>query len=252
MIYCSGCSRFYYNSNAVNAPLLTEAGQMHVTGSLDYGGDEPAIDIQGAWSPVNHLGIIANLSSLKQSQGDQGILGQQPAVVARMAEAGAGYYYAYGSKKISLVLDIYGGPGIGYFKSDINSNFARFFVQPGIGMRTHFAELVFNWRMSGIHYFNLNTNGNNDTYLEQQNLLTTNGRRIDHGSYVFSEPSITLRAGYKVLKFQVQYVWVNSLSNVPWNYNTGIFSFGLAFKLEEAKNLIHRNMPKARNEEKPL
>ena len=243
VICCSSCSRYYYKPNAVNAPLLTAPGQVHVAGSIDNSSDGPSVDMQGAWSPVNHLGIIANFSNFQHSQNNPDAQLGQVDAVARFAEAGAGYYYAYGSKKISLVLDAYGGPGIGYLKSDINSDFARLFIQPGVGVRTYFAELVFNWRLSGIHYFDLNTNGHDDAYLQQQDLLTASGRRIDNGSYVFSEPSVTFRAGYKMLKFQVQYVWANSLSNVPWNYNTSLLSIGLSFKLEEAKDMFRKKRP---------
>jgi len=247
MVYCTGCSRYYYKPNGANAPLLTDAKQLHLAGSVERGGDGPMVDAQAAWSPVKHLGIIADLSTFRHSEDSPDVPSGKVSASASMAEAGAGYYYAadYYNKqggKLSLVFDVYGGPGIGRLKSDINTGFTRLFVQPGLGVRTKFAEVSFNWRISDIHYFRFDANGHDDNYLRQQNLITGTGRRIDHGSYVFSEPSVTLRAGYKLVKLQVQFVWANSWSNVPWNYNNSMVNIGLAFKTEEWKELFHKKV----------
>jgi len=237
---CS-CNRYYYKPNGVNAPLLTAANEAHVSASITA--DGAFTDMQAAYSPINHLGIIGNFSTFSYKANDADVSSGNVDAYAHLAELGAGYYYAMGDRR-KAVFEIYGGAGGGAMQSDINMNFFRSFIQPGIGFRTHYFEFSFNIRLSDIRYYNLNTNGHDSTYLQQQNLTYGNNRSIDNTNYIFAEPSITLRGGYKFIKFQTQYVVTSPLTYVPWRYYNTLINFGFSFELEELLKMVNPSMTK--------
>src|SRR5262249_34071577 len=138
----SSCHRYYYKPNAVNAPLFTDGGQGHINlggsiggSSKQYDGNTYFFDAQGSVSPVNHLGIIANYSTYAYRPDDPDIAGGNVNAHAHLLEAGVGGYYAKG-RKFKMVADGYVGYGGGLINSDVNMRVHRFFVQPGIGVRS--------------------------------------------------------------------------------------------------------------------
>ncbi len=187
--------------------------------------------MQASYAPTNHLGIIGNFSAFSYKASGADAPSGNVDAHAHLAELGAGYYYATG-KKAKLIYDIYAGAGGGSMQSDVNMDFFRAFIQPGAGIRTHWFEVSLNYRLADIRYYNLNTNGHDSNYLQQHNLVYGN-RRIDNTNYLFAEPSITIRGGYKFIKVQTQYVISNPVSNVPWQYYNTLINFGLSFELEE-------------------
>ena len=239
VVACSSCSRYYYKPNAVNTPLFTEGGQAHlnVAGSFggvsdEYDGNTSFVDLQGSVSPVNHLGIIANYSTYSFRPDQPDAANGNVDGKAHLLEAGVGGYYAKG-KKFKLVVDGYVGYGGGNIKSDVDMKVKRFFVQPGIGVHSPWFDAAFNLRISNVKYTDFNAKGRSIDYLQQQNLITSEGRRIDNNSYTFAEPSFTIRGGYKFAKIQLQMVLAQDLSNTRWNYNAARFSAGFYFSLED-------------------
>ena len=225
---CS-CDRYYYKPNGVNAPLFTGAKEAHVSGSTTP--DRAFTDVQASYSPVNHFGIIGNFSTFSYKASNADAPSGNVDARAHLAELGAGYYYATGTKA-KVTYDIYAGAGGGSMQSDVNMNFFRAFVQPGAGIRTRWFEVSLSYRLSDIRYYHLNTNGHDSSYLQQHNLISGN-RRIDNTNYIFAEPAFTIRGGYKFIKVQTQYVIANPVSNVPWQYYNTLINFGLSFELEE-------------------
>lgn len=241
----SSCSRYYYKPNGVNAPMLTAANDLHL--SANATNDVAFVNLQAAYSPVNHLGIIANISTYSYKADSPDVTAGNVDASAHLAELGVGYYYSTGNRA-KLVYDIYGGIGNGSMKSDVNMSAVRGFIQPGVGIRTKYFEASFNYRLSCIRYYNLNTNGHDSNYLSQQHLINDNGRRIDNTAYLFAEPSITIRGGYKFIKVQMQYVIAKAVTNVPWAYNADQFSIGVGFELEELMHIINGSGDKSSNE----
>ena len=232
---CS-CNRYYYKPNGVNAPLLTKAGDAHLSASATP--DFAFTDVQASYSPINHVGFIGNFSTFSYKAQNVDVASGNVDGRARLAELGAGYYYV-APGKAKVVCDIYAGAGGGNMQSDVNMSFFRSFIQPGVGIRTPYFEFSLNYRMSAIRYSNLNTNGHDSGYLAQQNLIYGNNRRIDNTTYLFAEPAITFRGGYKFIKVQTQYVVANALSHVPWQYYNGLFNVGFSFELEELLKVIN-------------
>jgi len=240
IIACSSCHRYYYKPNAVNAPLFTEGGQGHINlagsiggSSKDYDGNAYFFDAQGSVSPVNHLGIIANYSTYSYRADNPDVTNGNVNAHAHLLEAGVGGYYAKG-RKFKMVADGYIGYGGGLINSDVNMRVHRFFVQPGIGVRSPAFDAAFNLRISNVKYSGFDAKGHDNDYLQEKNLITSNGQRIDDKSYTFIEPSFTIRAGYKFAKIQLQMVLAQELTPVEWNYNAARFSAGFYFSIEDA------------------
>ena len=239
IVACSSCSRYYYKPNAVNTPLFTDGGQAHLNAAASFGGvsDEydgntTFVDLQGSVSPVNHLGIIANYSTYSYRPESADPANGNVRAKAHLLEGGIGGYYAKG-KKFKMVVDGYVGYGGGNIQSDVDMKVNRFFVQPGIGVRSPWFDASFNLRISNVKYSDFNAKGRDLDYLHQQNLISSEGRRIDAGTYTFAEPSFTIRTGYKFAKVQLQMVLAQDVSNAAWNYNAARFSAGIYFSLEE-------------------
>jgi hypothetical protein len=241
VIILSGCSRYYYRPNAVNAPLFTERGQarLNAAGSIgsvsdnDYDGNTYFFNAQAAVSPINHLGIIANYSAFSYRTDNTDEANGNVNASAHLLEGGIGGYYAKG-RKFKMVVDGYVGYGGGKIHSDVDMRMHRYFFQPGIGLRSPWFDAVFNLRISNVKYLDFDNKGRSNDYLEQRDLINSNGVRIDHRTYTFAEPAFTVRTGYKFAKAQFQVVFAQEMNNVPWRYNAASFSAGISFSVEEA------------------
>jgi hypothetical protein len=95
-------------------------------------------------------------------------------------------------------------------------------------------DAAFNLRLSTVHYSQFNANGRSQAYLQDHGLVDASGNGIDGSSYTFAEPSFTVRGGYKFAKVQLQVVFAQSLTDVPWNYNGVRFTAGFYLGLEDA------------------
>lgn len=236
----SSCTRYYYKPNAVNAPLFTEGGQAHISAggsfggsSKEYDGNTHFFDLQGAVSPVNHLGIIVNYSTYSYHPDAPDLENGNVAAHAHILETGIGGYYAKGNK-FKMVADGYIGYGGGKINSDVDMRVRRFFFQPGIGVRSPWFDAAFNLRISNVKYLDFDANGRNNDYLVGKNLINSSGKRIDQNSYTFLEPAFTIRTGYKFAKAQFQMVIAQEASNVEWHYNAARFTAGIYFSIEDA------------------
>ena len=240
---CSSCSRYYYRPNAVNTPLLTDAGQAHLniagsigstTDDFEDDGTSYLFDLQASVSPIKHLGIIANYSTYKYTPDNPDAINGNVDGKAHLLEFGVGGYYAKGNK-FKMVVDCYAGYGGGQIRSDVDMRINRFFIQPGIWVRAPFFDAAFNLRLVSAKYSSFDGKGMSYDYLLSQGLINDNGqRRIDNTRYAFAEPSFTVRTGYKFLKAQLQMVFAQEISSVPWDYHPSRYTAGVYFSLEEA------------------
>ena len=243
LLFSASCNRYYYKPNAVNAPMFTDGNQFHVAGAGMIRTDEDDIndgnsyffDVQAAYSPIKHLGIIANYSTWAFRPNTINFASGNVDADAHLAEVGVGGYLVAGQKKAKLVGDLYVGGGGGNLRSDVDMKVRRLFLQPGIGMRHAVVDVGFNLRISNVKYMDLDDNGRGMAYLQDKRLYDINrNRRIDEGSYFFLEPAVTVRTGYKFIKAQFQWGFANEVSTIPWNYNGARFTIGLHFSLEDA------------------
>lgn len=234
-LFFAACNSYYYRPSGINDPLFTGGGQLHAcfagTSETNDSDRSYCTDLQLAYSPVNHLGILANYSTYAFRPYDKNVAKAD----AYLLEAAAGGYVVPGKGKRKLIADLYIGGGAGQLRSDVDMRLRKFFVQPGIGVRGRIVDMVFNFRFSNIRYADLNVKGHDLTYLNDHHLVdTTSGRNIDNGTYTFFEPGVTLRTGYKFVKAQFQAAFAAPVSVVSWHYNGLRFTFGLHLNLEDA------------------
>ncbi|MCW3076812.1 MAG: hypothetical protein JWO32_1421, partial [Bacteroidetes bacterium] len=205
-------------SNAVNAPLLTKKGEVKLNATQS--------DMQIAWAAGKHLGIMANgyFQSYRAKNDYQHRGG--------MLELGAGYYKSHKDKE-HLVFEAYGGAGMGrVYKQEMvmsadnssqnlasfTANGAKLFVQPGIGLTTDFFDIALTQRLSIVKYTRFVSQNYSSEALQQDYL-----DNLTKPVFVFVEPAITARAGYKFIKLQAQYgLTLNMSSNIrsPGNFAT--------------------------------
>lgn len=238
------CNRYYYQPNSVNAPALSDAGDVHVVANGSFGSDQindtksrtRVLNLQAAASPINHLGIIGGYTSYNYHirQNPDPAEGKVNAD-AHLWEIGLGGYFtaAESRRGMKLVTDIYAGMGSGALNSDISAKATRYFLQPGIGIKGPYFDAFFNLRFTGVKYRDFNALGRDDQYLKDKNLISYEGKRIDGQTYAFVEPGFTVRGGYKFIKCQMQLTLCQALSNVDWNYNEALFTVGIYFGLED-------------------
>lgn len=238
-VFMTGCSRYYYKPNAVNAPLFTDGGQAHIAfcGSggptEDNDGGTTYFDIQGSYSPIKHLGFIANYSTYSFNADNPNPASGNVDARAHLIEAGVGGYIPVGQRKAKFVSELYVGGGGGRIESDVDMKVRRFFVQPGLGLHSPWVDASFAMRISNIKFEDFNSNGRTDDYLRQQDLIDESGRRFDRRSYTFFEPTITVRGGYKFAKIQLQMVLSQNVTSVQWNYNPVRFTAGFYLSIED-------------------
>jgi len=200
LVFLNSCTTQMYVSNSVNAPLLKEKGEVQVNITQN---DLQASAALGKNFAVMANGFYMNYKDNNSNYKHDGILG----------EAALGYFKPY---KNNLVFEAFAGAGGGriskqqmFTDNNNNSYLAYFnaeatkvFIQPDIGYKTKFFDAVFSSRFSGVKYTSFDQQNypevelHND-YLDNNNLLGP--------LFIFAEPAVTLRGGYKFVKLQFQY-----------------------------------------------
>jgi hypothetical protein len=217
-IWISSCTTTLYNSNTVNAPLLTKKGEVKLNATQS--------DMQVAVAAGNHFGVMTN--GYFQSHNGENSYQHR----GGLFEVGAGYFTTHKSKE-HLVFEAYGGGGIGrvYKQEMVNSpdnsghnlasftaNGAKFFVQPGIGITTGIFDLALTQRLSAVKYYRFNSQ-----YYSTESLQNDYLDNITKPLYLFVEPALTARVGYKFIKLQAQYgLTMNMGANIrhPSNFSS--------------------------------
>ena len=230
----AGCSRYYYSPNGVNVPLLSHAGQVHLNYGNGSDGDAALTDLQFGFSPLEHFGIMGGYSAFVYKEPSYNAQAGNVDARAHLFEIGGGYYSLVDRKGLFL-FDVYTGVGRGALFSDVNMKALRVFMQPGIALRSKIVEVSLNWRLCDVMYNHLDANGYTNDYLKSHNLMDQFGRTINNKSYIFSEPALTVRAGYKGVKAEAQLVMTSAVSNVPWLYNSSTTKLGISFLINGYK-----------------
>jgi hypothetical protein len=216
LICLESCHTHTFLPQTQNVPLFTKDSQLQVSSALTY----RSAELQLAYSPLNHLGVIAN-----------GFLGNY----SRMGELGVGAYYSYDNK---FITEMYGGYGSGYnqakikkesfgfnsltqngyYNYDINLKTNWFFIQPDVGIRFNnkislaLSAKVCYWTFPKYYYYAERWESDHSNpsivYLGKKDSIN-----ITNGKQVTFEPAITFKVGGKYAKFMIQ-TGVYMLNNV--------------------------------------
>lgn len=219
-----------YEPNLVNIPLMQHKNEVVVV--LD------PKNIQAAYAVTDHVAVMANgfytyenAASESEKQGGDG----------RLVEAAVGYYKPI---RGNLVFETYGGFGLGnatlrntiqnssgeLVRQTFNADAFKYFIQPDIGYKSKYADVAFAARLSVIDYQHPST-----TNYPQEDIERDELGEIGKTPYVFIEPALVVRSGYKFVKLQLQYCPSIKLSSAPMNYKTDFLSLGLYLNFNNPK-----------------
>ena len=148
-------SQYYnYAPNTLNIPCFAQKGDAGITIGWGRGDAFQALELQGVYSPLPHLAVMANYFSARISAvrtfADQG-------TDSYFWEAGLGAYEQMPKGSASL----FAGYGAGSLFSnyqpganDLNSTLGlrRWFLQPGLAYRSNFFQAALALRLSRLDY----------------------------------------------------------------------------------------------------
>jgi hypothetical protein len=228
VIGTQSCS-IMYTPSMQNVPLFKEKNEIRATIGIT--------DFQGAYAVSDKIGVMVNgsLSNGNQTTTYNYNYSSTSTSKGSNIEVGAGYYKLINENS---VFEVYGGVGTGKnsigltTEDSINAiprkvgsftaTTSRFFVQPSIGFTNDYFDLAFSTRFVLLKYSNISSFGYTPTMLYEDKLLN-----IGDPVFAFLEPALTMRFGYKYVKFHAQAMFsykYNSdrLNYLPFNMNVGI------------------------------
>lgn len=222
-----------YSPSMQNAPLLQEKNEVRATVGIS--------DFQAAYAVTDHVGVMLNgyynngSSSFTYDSYDPYGYSTYKEQNSKHIEGGAGMFNKLNDK---VLVEAYSGFGFGNttlkkFEQDsmnaipsmrnrFSADYMRFFIQPAIGYSLDNFDFAFSTRILLQKYYNINTFGYTPIELYDDKLY-----QIDQPYFFFLEPALTMRFGYKYVKFQAQAILsykynVDRLNYMPLIFNVGI------------------------------
>lgn len=231
IIALSSC-QVAYIPNKHNVPLLEEKGDASVSISTT--------NLQGAYAFSDQLAVTTNLYFRENSW--ENIPDSTQSIPTDyqsnrfLAEAGLGYFKQLGSEGI---FEIYGGGGIGNLGFEqieynsihdrtYNATISKAFIQPDIGFKTEYFDLVFSTRFSYLRFHNVDTTNYNIRTLEEDDLYN-----LDKHAFFFLEPALTFKFGYKFINAYTQAIVATKLNPQRINYRNFGVNVGIELDLGE-------------------
>lgn len=185
------------------------------------------VTVQGAYAISEEIAASFTVSTLKQLKSDDAFWAGQGVFY----EIGAGTYGTFDNKMFTY--EVFGGLGSGYVRNQnpdraneiLTTKIFKPYIQPSIGISTAIFEVAFTPRLA---YASYNMTGYNS--ISGGNVIEQNKR----GSMVI-EPGMTLRAGFRGTKFQLQYNYstFDSPEGITGLMKNTSLTFGLFFLLSQ-------------------
>lgn len=210
-VLLSSCTPTYV-PNKVNAPLLTGQGDVH----FDANAGSSGLDFQGAVGITENFGAMINTSFENKSDSTSSDYHKH-----QFAEIGLGFHDRINDK---IVYEVWGGYGFGqiYSIDEIygynyanKGNSQRFFIQPNIGVTTEVFDFALSTRLC---------------YLKYKPEITS----FMPNERFYLEPAITMRLGYKYVKFTGQFGLSFILANNKvFDHQPFILNFGMHINISE-------------------
>ena len=238
-ILSSSCAKVMYKPNMVNVPTFKEKGEIKGTISSS--------NFQGAYAVTENIGVMLNgyykPGGWTGSYDDGFDFVDYEYVNDRsLVELGGGYF---GALSDDAIWEVYGGGGLGNitynYIRNINQTldyqnlysvgFMKFFVQPSIGISNDYVDFIVSTRLVGIKFSTPKTSG----YTEQD-LINENIFGLDQSMYLFMEPAMTFRFGYKWAKIHMQYAYSAKLTDDNLNAKETMFNMGITVNIANRFN----------------
>ena len=234
-VFCS-CSHYYYVPNVQNVPMFREKNEYRLSGTYGLGTETSCLEVQGAYSVTGNFAIMTNFMSAKGIENSA-----ESWAKGSYLDAAIGYYKPLHK---SGVFEIYGGVGGSkqhhQYRSEIydpgnpaynnfnagtsDESFIKIFVQPSIGMTFNGFDFAFSTRFNRLSFNK--TDNHIDKLLndhEFEKLNTTAQTK----NFLFFEPALTIRGGWKYLKVQLQGATASYLNNEHYHFDQYHISIGL-------------------------
>jgi hypothetical protein len=208
--------------NAVNVPLLTQKGELRASLSAN--------NLQAAYAVSDSVGIVAN-GFYQKSTGDPSADSGQDGH-GYLVELGAGHF-----RKIAglLLYETYAGLGAGAVHHDnwekvngarsdyrYSASALKAFVQPSLGFTFALFDAALSTRFVALKPYDTESVNYPDARLRADDLFG-----LDQHTFVFVEPALTVRGGYKWVKLFAQYGFSLKLNDTPLNRDVTFVSAGL-------------------------
>lgn len=209
------CSPKYYSPNTQNVPLISEKGQTNLTLS----GNGNQVEFQGAVGITDNFALQGNGGLFIPADLDNGNGGS-----GKFIELGAGYFNPVTE---NWVFETYGLVGIGGFENhfgatDLSANILRIGIQPNFGFKSTYFSAAVSSRIVNLSYSNIEGDLLFDAINQTQYLK-------DNASNLLIEPALTIRAGLKKVKLQIQYGYSLNLTNSDFKQDKPFLTAGLNF-----------------------
>jgi hypothetical protein len=222
LLVASSCAPVYV-PNVRNSPLFTKAGEFQ--GSMQLGN---GLDLQGAVSVTNHIGVMANYSYGERNKNQYDPENDNGYHYHRFFEGGLGYYENQGNWCYEIFAGYGKGEGASYdeyewwgsYTERATGKYQRYFIQPAFGLNKKIMHVSFIPRISLVDF----TEFSNDVI----------SYPIDEDPTVFIEPAVagkvnlmenhfffTFQAGVSIPATDTYFEYR------PFQFSTGIgFRFG--------------------------
>ena len=223
----SSCTHYNYVPNMHNVPLFQQKEEFHLDLSGSVGNEFSAFEVQAGFSLSDNFAIIGNgffHDADREMFNDEYCRGH-------IIEGGAG---AFVPMKDNMVFESYIGVGFGKIENGFDDDattkldFHRYFIQPSIGYTSDFLDFAVSLRLSGLRYNDIHFTGTLDTDdMDQIQYINRNPFSI------LVEPALTLRAGWKHIKFQLQFGYSINATNPDLLQEDLNASIGMYFTISD-------------------
>ena len=223
----SACNTTMYVSNAVNAPLLREKGEVKVNATSN--------DLQVAVAAGNNFGIMANgyYNKYKASNNYEHSGGY--------GELGLGFFTNTEDDN-RFFFEAYGGGGVGSIykqetytdQNDVSHNASfhaqagKIFLQPNFAYSNAFLDVILTPRFSFVKYTGFSQSNYTEEKLREDYLDKDN---LTGPVFMFAEPALTVRGGYKYIKLQAQYGLTLNLTGSNIRHPSSFSSLGIVIDI---------------------
>lgn len=225
VILFSSCSTTLYTTNAVNAPLLKDKGEIKVNITQN--------DLQAAVAVTENIGIMAN-GFYKNYNGDNNYNHR-----GAMGELGIGYFT---NSENNLVFETFVGAGYGQinksekftdfannpYTASFDARAAKGFLQTNLGFRSKYFDIALTPKFSFVKYIFFDQSNYSNDELKKDYL---DENKLTNPIFIFAEPAITIRGGYKFIKIQAQYGLTLNVTGQNIKQSPDFASIGLIFDI---------------------
>jgi len=235
ILICS-CTHYYYVANVQNVPLFREKNEYHFSGSYGVGMYSNCFELQASYSLPYNIGLMANYMNAKGGDVSEKDYGK-----GNYFEGAIGYYKPF--EGFEGVFEIYGGIGGGKqyheystthfdqwevyreYNGSSDLSFSRIFLQPSFGVTFNAFDVALSTRLNRLTFTDINNYITGISDADEVNYLLEK-------SHYFIEPALTVRGGWKYVKFQFQALYSGHIGNTEYYFYEGMhYSAGLYFTI---------------------